>query len=76
MFVEIFKDHENFVNTLFENLKKVEEVENKMMGRVSLSEADAETVQEPLDVDKIIKELMEKLAGESLCLIFGKRWTA
>ena len=69
LFVEIFKDHETFVNTLFENLKKVEEVENKMMGRVSLSEADAETVQEPLDVDKIIEELMEKFAGESLVFI-------
>ena len=68
LYVEIFKDKDTFVETMVENLKKVEEVETEMTGGVkrTLSEMDDCGLDEPEDLTLKILELLDKFEGESL----------
>ena len=53
LFIEIFKDKESFVETMIENLKKIEEVELEMTGGVKrrIYDLDDFTADEPEDLD-------------------------
>ena len=67
LFVEIFNDHDSFVETLVDNLKKVEEVELEMVGGVKRAINDDDDVpEEPADVNKTVETLLEKFAEKDL----------
>ena len=64
LFVEIFKDKEAFVETMVENLQKVEEAEQEMTGGVKRTiddmEMDDVSGEEPEDLDQKIGDLLDK----------------
>ena len=68
LFVEVFKDKDAFVETMIENLKKVEEVEIEMTGGIkrAFSEIDECAMDEPEDLDTKINELLNKFEGKDL----------
>ena len=70
LFVEIFKDKEAFVETMVENLKKVEEVEQEMTGGVKRTiddmEMDDVSGEEPEDLDQKIGDLLDKFEEKGL----------
>jgi hypothetical protein len=67
LFVEVFKDHESFVETLVENLKKVEEVEHDMIGGIKRTVSETEDFpEEPVDINRTIVELLEKFEAKDL----------
>ena len=62
LFVEIFKDKESFVETMVDNLKKIEEVELEMTGGVKRRIDDIEdfSADEPEDLNQKINDLLTK----------------
>ena len=69
LFVEVFKDRESIIESLVENLKKVEEIEVEMTGGLkrTFSELDDESAREqPEDLDAKIDELLTKFEQKEL----------
>ena len=71
LFVEIFKDKESFVETMVDNLKKIEEVELEMTGGVKRRIDDIEdfSADEPEDLNQKINDLLTKFDEKDLVFI-------
>ena len=74
LFLEIFKDTESFVETMVENLMKVEEVEQEKTGGVKRRLDDMEDfcADEPEDLNPKIEDLLNKF--EDMSLVFTTKF--